>query len=147
MYLVIIQEYFQINSIKFDTHSYKVREYNYGTSEAILDIADWHIGMLTSNYWNVYNLEVAKERMNDLIDYTIKYGVMHNIKTLHVNDLGDQISGIIHENLVAENEFDVVRQVREWVELIGNALIKISSVFKEVKYYNVSGNHSRIFPD
>lgn len=137
----------EVNSIKFDTNVYKVREYNYGTSEAILDIADWHIGMLTNNYWNVYNLEIAKERMNDLVDYVIKYGVMHNIKTLHVNDLGDQISGIIHENLVAENEIDVVQQVKEWVEILGNALIKLSSVFKEVKYYNVSGNHSRIFPN
>lgn len=135
----------RINHAIIIPESYKVREYEPDNCEAVLDLADMHIGMRTSNYWNHFDYAEAIERFNRLLDLTIKKGVMHNIKVLHVNLLGDLISGIIHDSLRAENEFDINEQVELTTELVGEGLIKLASVFKELRVADTAGNHGRIF--
>jgi len=59
-----------------------------GLKEAVLLIGDFHIGSRVSNFRNVYNLEVATERLARLQDQVIKYCIINNVRTLHVLGLG-----------------------------------------------------------
>jgi len=128
---------------KFDV----IREYEHEDCEGLLDLADMHLGMRTTNYWNKYDFEETVERFDRLLDMTIKKGVMHGIKTLHVSLLGDNISGVIHDSLRAENEFDINEQVEKLTELIAQGLIRLATVFKKVVVSDTYGNHGRIFPN
>lgn len=135
----------RINHAVIIPKSYKIREYEASDCEAMLDIADMHIGMRTDNYWNKYDWKEAVSRFNRLIDMTVEKGLFHNIKVLHVNTLGDLLSGNIHDSLRAENEFDINDQVEKTEELIAEGLIKLASVFKQIVVADTSGNHGRIF--
>jgi hypothetical protein len=49
-----------------------------GDREAVLILSDWHIGMVNNTRHNVYNIEIAKERMETLYNKVIKYCNLHS---------------------------------------------------------------------
>ena len=51
--------------------NYYVSDYN-NYCEAVLVLSDWHFGMVTDNIWNKYNIEICKERVNNLVNKVIK---------------------------------------------------------------------------
>lgn len=113
--------------------------------EALLDLADLHLGEKFSNFFNSYSVEIARQRFNQLTqDVLITCGEL-GVDVLHVSNLGDDITGIIHDALTRESEISVEEQVVLAVELIGKMLIEFSLVFDKVVYADVFGNHSRIF--
>lgn len=61
--------------------------------------------------------------------------------------LGDQISGLIHTSLRLENNENVIKQTMDAAELISNYIYTLSSYFKTISVYSVSGNHSRLQPE
>lgn len=115
--------------------------------EALLDLADLHLGEKVSNYWCQYNTQIARERFQKLTEDTIRTCAELGVKTLHVSNLGDDVSGIINETLTREAEIPVEEQVALAVELIGTMLVNFSIPFDKIIYADVFGNHSRIFID
>lgn len=115
--------------------------------EALLDLADLHLGEKVSNYFCQYSTQIARERFKKLTQETIKTCAELGVRTLHVSNLGDDITGIINDTLTREAEIPVEEQVALSVELIAKMLIEFSLVFDKVVYADVFGNHSRIFVD
>jgi len=111
--------------------------------EAILCLSDLHIGVNCDNYYNVYNSDVAAERLSKLAWSTINYCKTHNVKTLHVLNLGDMIQGIIHTSARLEQEFDVTEQIIEAAELLAEFLNLIQKAAPEITYRSVTDNHAR----
>lgn len=111
--------------------------------EAVLILSDWHIGSTSNNYWNVYNLKVAKERISKLLDKTIQHCLTHKVSTIHIELLGDLTNGYLHVGNRIENEEDVVSQVMTVSEMLSEFLNELSNHVDNVKVYTSTGNHGR----
>ena len=134
---------------KVDKYSYEPTEYmlthKYAPTkaEACVLLSDWHIGSTSNNHWNVFNLEVARERINKLLDKTIEYCLLHKVNTIHVELLGDLVNGYLHVGNRIENEEDVISQIMTTSELISNFLNELANHIPSVKVYSSTGNHGR----
>lgn len=118
---------------------------NSSEKEGVLLISDWHSELEVDNFLNKFNKEEFLKRVNKLISKTIEHGLKHNISKLHVFNLGDLLSGIIHNSVrVANNELTVT-QTMFVAELLSEMLCKFASNFNSVVFYQVLDNHSRVF--
>lgn len=131
-----------ISSLKpYETKTYPISG-NSGSLLVTLD--DIHFGANISNQWNVYNPEVAKERLNRYLDNIIRIGTTHKADKCFVCANGDFISGNIHHTIQISNSENVVKQIMGVSELVSWFLSELSSIFKSVTFSVVSGNHSRL---
>ena len=67
-----------------------------GDREATLILSDLHIGMQIDDNFNKYNNQIAKERLDYLMNKTIYYCNLHKVETLHIELLGDLANGYLH---------------------------------------------------
>lgn len=118
-----------------------------GSNEAIAMISDYHMGMEVENFLNVYNKEVFKARIQKHIAKIIEYGQMNKVSKLHVLDLGDNISGIIHTTTRIANNEDIISQIQYVSEVFAEGFIQLSEYFPQVEFYSVLDNHSRVSPN
>ncbi|MGG1663078.1 hypothetical protein [Brevibacillus sp. NRS-1366] len=115
-----------------------------GDKEAVALFSDWHYGIVSDNYFNKFNPNIFHERVKVLVHKTIEYGKLHGVKKLHVFNLGDIVSGILHVSVRVQNTEDIISQVKVVSEVMSEVLAKFSSEFEEVKFYSVRGNHDRV---
>lgn len=115
-----------------------------GENEAQLNLADWHTGLKVDNYWNKYSVVELQKRAKKMTQETIKRCKMHNVKTLHVMNLGDLLHGIIHVSTRVVSEVDLIEQLRVTWTLIAQILRELAKEIPEVKFYSTYGNHSRV---
>lgn len=111
--------------------------------EAVLDISDVHYGIEVDNVLNYYDTNIAKERMEKLLNKTIGYIIDQKIGVLHICVLGDLLSGNIHVSTRIDNEEDIISQTISMSEILSNFINEVSK-FCKVKVYGVIGNHSRV---
>lgn len=115
-----------------------------GSNEAVLMASDWHIDAMFNNAFGQYNLEIAKRRIEDLMTKVATYCKVNDVSTLHIELLGDNISGGIHWSSKVESEEDCVSQVMTLCELLTSFISELAKRIDNVKVYSVIGNHSRI---
>ena len=115
--------------------------------KASLVVSDLHYGALIDNAINFYNTDICKERMNTLLDKTIKYCTIHRVKELYVNLAGDLVCGNIHLTSRVEQEEDIIAQTMQVAELISNFLAELSQHVPSIVVVCVQGNHSRVTPN
>lgn len=111
--------------------------------EAVLILSDWHIGVVNDNAWNKFNLEIAKDRIDKLLNKTIQYCRLHEVNTIHVELLGDLVNGFIHIGNRIENEEDVISQTMRVSEMLSQFVGTLSESIPKVKVYRSTGNHGR----
>ena len=111
---------------------------------AILTLSDLHYGLEINEFNNVYNTDVFVNRFKKLLDKVSEYIISNRVSTLYVFGLGDYVSGIIHNSVRIENRENIVKQIVHISDYIGQAL-NILSKLCEIYYYDVNGNHERIF--
>ena len=126
--------------------TYEKISYEKGNEEAILLLSDWHYGIEIDNYWNKYNPDIAKERLTKLRDEVVSILTANNIGLLHVINLGDLISGRIHNTIRINNRIDVITQTIEVSELLSEFLNSLSE-YVHIEYHDTADNHSRIEPN
>ncbi len=123
--------------------------YNYvaigGTNSAILEISDWHYGIEVNNPWNVYNPDISKDRIIKLRDKVIDLVKSNKVKELYIANLGDLISGRIHDTIRIQNRIDVISQSLEVAEILVEFLAYLSQ-YVDIKYISTTDNHSRLEP-
>ncbi|MFK3936671.1 hypothetical protein ACI2JA_04035 [Alkalihalobacillus sp. NPDC078783] len=113
------------------------------TKEGLVLFSDWHYGMVVESRFNTFNQEVFTKRVEKLTAKTIEYGKQNNIRKLHVAQLGDLLSGILHVSTRVQSNEDIIKQVTYVTEVLSEILAKFASEFEEVTLYNVIGNHGR----
>ena len=116
-----------------------------GTNSAILEISDWHYGIEVNNPWNIYNPEIAKDRIIKLRDRVVELIQANKVKELYVANLGDLISGRMHDTIRIQNRIDVISQSLEVAEILVEFLAYLSQ-YVNIKYISTSDNHSRLEP-
>lgn len=128
-------------------------EYNYqekdiklnGNLNGILSISDWHFGKISENFWNKFNIEILKQRVDKLIFDTIKYCNIANVGTLYIANLGDMIENtIMHITARVMSEEDAVEQIMHVSELLGYFINELHNYGLNIKYISVTDNHSRL---
>ena len=132
----------ELNNIK--PFTYKEGIYSVGKNEAVLMASDWHIDARFDNCLGKYNQSIAKERIDDLLHKTIEYCKVHKVNTLHLELLGDNISGGIHWSSKVESEEDMVSQIMTLCEILASFITELANNIPNVKIYSCVGNHSRI---
>ena len=116
-----------------------------GNKAAVLQISDWHYGIEVNNPWNVYNPEIAKDRIIKLRSRVVNLIKETKVKDLYIANLGDLISGRIHETIRIQNRIDVITQCLEVTEILVEFLAYLSQ-YVNIKYISTSDNHSRMEP-
>ena len=114
------------------------------TKHGLALFSDWHFGMEVDNSLNKFNKQIFNERVEKLVNKIIEYGKTNKISTLHVAQLGDLCSGIIHVSTRVQSNEDIVEQVKYVSETLAEILSRLANEFQFIKYYNVIGNHGRI---
>lgn len=107
-------------------------------------LSDLHKGMVTDNYWNKYNNDVFYERLNLLTQEVLQYQELTNTNEIHVFDLGDAISGIIHRMTKLSETENAVESTQKVAEALSELISVLANTFEKVHYYNVKGNHDRV---
>lgn len=128
--------------INVESSNYKIE--NPEEKVALLTLSDLHFGLEINEFNNLYNVEIFENRLNRILDKTINYMTVNNVKSIYVLGLGDYLSGIIHTTVRIENRENIVQQVVKMSEYLFQFL-SILSQYAEVFYYDVNDNHGRIF--
>lgn len=115
-----------------------------GDKEATLILSDWHIGMENNTRHNVYNIEIAKERVNKLYHKVIRYCELNKVRKIHIEICGDMIHGLIHLGTRINSEEDSISQTMIVSEILSNLIANLANKIEEVNVYGCLGNHSRV---
>ena len=127
--------------INFDIHE----NVNIASDNDILIIlSDFHIGQCFRSMWGEYNTDIAKRRLNQLLNEVIVIQKMHNSENCYISLQGDMLSGNIHKTIQVTNRENVIEQIKMATELISSFCYEVSKVFNKVYMSSVVGNHSRM---
>ena len=116
-------------------------------SECVLALSDLHYGIDIDNSWNKFNSDIARDRMNHMINRTITYGKLHGCNICHVLITGDLVNNNIHLTSRLSNRESIAKQTMGVSELISEAIHKLSKEFRFVTLSICDGNHDRIYPN
>ena len=112
--------------------------------DMVVCLSDLHAGIEVQNWWNTYNTGILKQRLHKYLDEVCEIQRLHQCKICNIVLGGDQVSGLIHNNLRLQNNENVVEQLKIAVTYIGEFVYTLQGWFEEVNIYSVSGNHSRL---
>lgn len=116
-----------------------------GSGKAMLVMLnDLHIGASYDNYWGKYNVDVARDRLGQLLAEIKKIAKRHEVDEIFVSLGGDQISGNIHHSIQVTNRENVIEQVKRASELIASFCYELTQLVPMVTMVSVDGNHSRL---
>ena len=117
----------------------------------ILFGSDWHWGEVVKpseiGGVNEFNLAIARQRLNHLIERTIMLLTKHMVNPNYPGIVfalgGDMVSGNIHEELSETNEVPIMVVVLDLIDHLILAIKRLKSVFGRVFLPCVAGNHGR----
>ncbi|MBQ2871564.1 metallophosphoesterase [bacterium] len=113
-------------------------------NDLVVMLSDLHIGQTFHSAWGHYDLEIAKDRMNQYLNKIIEIKDRHHSENCFVTLQGDMISNSIHKTIAITNRENVIEQVIEASEMVTAFLAELSKYFNNVTVASVVGNHSRI---
>ena len=113
-------------------------------NDILIILSDFHIGQCFHSIWGDYNTDIAKRRLNQLLNEVIAIQKIHNSENCFISLQGDMISGNIHKTVQVTNRENVIEQIKIASELISSFCYEVSKVFNNVFMSSVVGNHSRI---
>lgn len=112
-------------------------------NEASLLVSDLHCGATVDSIFNYYDVEVLRERMNELANKVIAFCHRENVDTLHAEFLGDFLTGIIHGATIAQAQEDIIDQIFDASDIITDFVLLLKKEIPNIKTYFVYGNHGR----
>lgn len=116
-----------------------------GERDLLCHLTDIHTGIEISNWKNVFNEDVLKQRIEKYTSDILDIRELYRSQDCYLV-IGEILSGLIHSNLRLQNNMDLMEQFKYISELISAMLIKLANNFNHVYVYTTPGNHSRISP-
>ena len=113
-----------------------------GNSDIVCTFFDVHTGLNVNNYFNTFNENILKDRINKYLDKIIEIKTRHCSENISVI-LSELVSGIIHTSLRIENNQNLIEQFLTITNYISEFLAELSYNFSNVDVYVCPGNHSR----
>lgn len=118
----------------------------YGDNDLVCTFFDVHTGLNVDNYFNTFNQDVLKERINKYLDKILEVQKRHGSENVCVI-LSELVSGIIHPTIRIENNQNLIEQFLTVTNYIAEFLEELSYHFKDVNVFCCPGNHSRVTPN
>ncbi len=112
-------------------------------NDIICHITDLHAGIMIDHWYNKFNMDVLKKRLNIYLSQLFTIQKRHNSENCYIV-IGEIISGLIHETLRIEANENVIQQFINVSSLLSELIAEISNVFNNVYVYVTPGNHSRV---
>lgn len=134
-----ISEY-NCKPLLYDT--YKKQIESKGSSDIVCTFFDVHTGLNVDNYFNTFNENVLRDRINKYLDKIIETKTRHCSENINII-LSELVSGIIHTSLRIENNQNLIEQFLTITNYISEFLAELSYNFSNVDVYVCPGNHSR----
>lgn len=113
-------------------------------NDILIILSDFHIGQCFRSIWGEYNSDIAKKRLNQLLNEIITIQKLHNSEKCYISLQGDMLSGNIHRTIQVTNRENVIDQIKIASELISSFCYELTKVFSVVFLSSVCGNHSRM---
>lgn len=113
-------------------------------NDILVILSDFHIGQTFRSIWGEYNSDIAKKRLNQLLNKIIAIQKLHNSEKCYVSLQGDMLNGSIHKTIQVTNRENVIDQIKIASELISSFCYELTKHFSVVFMSSVSGNHSRM---
>ena len=123
--------------------SFAKREIIESDNDLICHVTDLHAGIKIDHWYNTFNMDVLKERLNNYLNQIFAIQKRHNSENCYVV-IGETISGLIHQTLRIENNENVIEQFIMVSSLLTEMIAELSNVFNNVYIYVTPGNHSRV---
>ena len=117
-----------------------------GNNDLIVTLFDLHAGMNVNNYFNTFNDDVLRERLNKYLDKIIEIQNRHQSENVCVI-MSELLSGYIHPTIRIENNQNLIEQFVSVCEYISEFLAELSKHFITVNVFMAPGNHSRLMPN
>ncbi len=114
-------------------------------NDLIISLTDVHAGIYINNFFNKFDENVLKNRLNHYLDKIFEVQLRHGSENAFVI-LSELVSGIIHNELRIENNQNLIEQFLTVTGFISEFLAELSYRFNAVNVYICPGNHSRISP-
>ena len=119
---------------------------------AVLLLSDLHAGEVVDKDEmggvGEFNWSILESRLSFVFETTRKYLLEnmsnHHFDTLHIQMLGDMVSGQIHEELLKTEQFTVFEYVVGLANLLAQAILYLAPHFPNIKVTGVVGNHGRL---
>lgn len=112
-------------------------------NEASLLVSDLHCGATVDSIFNYYDIDVLRERMNELANKTISFCHKQDVNTLYIEFIGDFITGTIHGSTIAQAQEDIIDQIFDVSDIIVEFILLLKSEIPNIKIYFTYGNHGR----
>lgn len=114
-------------------------------------MSDWHWSEVVKPEQvfgkNEYNIEIAKERVRIMVEHLIDLLFNHFVHPSYPGLVallnGDFISGTIHQELIATNEFPIMPSVLSVYGTLIWTFEQLLQRFKKIAVFATPGNHSR----
>lgn len=113
-------------------------------NDMLIILSDFHIGQCFRSIWGEYNSDIAKQRLNQLLNEVIAIQKLHNSEKCYVSLQGDMLSGNIHKTIQVTNRENVIDQIKIASELISSFCYELTKIFRVVFLSSVVGNHTRM---
>ena len=110
-------------------------------------LSDWHIGAMVDTQWNCYSVDIAKERMEQLLNKVKRYILNYNITNLVVEINGDMVHGLINVSNRVQSEEDVVSQIIIVSDMLSYFINELKPYVRNLKVVTTLGNHGRLIPN
>ena len=81
----------------FDTHNTISID---SDNDMLIILSDLHIGQTFDSIFGKYNTDIAKDRLNQLLNEVLSIRDLHNSRKCYVSLQGDLISGNIHKSII-----------------------------------------------
>lgn len=114
--------------------------------ELVLCLSDWHIGALVNNMdTGGYNFNIFNDRLDSLMEETVRVAEEQGINHIHVYHIGDIIEHINMRNVnqAFEAEFPATEQIAKGIRVVAEVVNYLADLGYEVTFGMVGGNHDR----
>ena len=112
-------------------------------NDLLISFFDVHTGIESKNFWNNFNQDILKERINKYLDKILEIQLRHGSESVYIV-LSELTSGLIHLTLRIENNQDLIEQFLCITNYISEFLSELSYRFNNVNVYIAPGNHGRL---
>lgn len=138
-----------LSEIKFE----EVLDYNFtpiedhGETRMILTLTDWHLGALVDVEGNKYNYEIAKQRINNVVEEAMAIATLRKVYRIDVVYMGDMLE---HAYMRTSQAYHAEFPVSEQMTLGGRLMIEVLAKLSKhwfCTYRGFSGNHDRMNGD
>lgn len=139
----------------FDIVKRAIEEYSYekfdyvqnnvedSDNDLIIHLTDVHCGVEIDSPFNKFNTDILKERLHKFLDEIFEIQKTYSSQNAYLILGGDLIQGLIHLNARIEAKENIVMQIMNVTDLIGNFIYELSKRFQTVEVHTTAGNHSR----